>query len=66
MDWTKLLKMTTLSITVKPKQWIQVCRGMYRGDIGFVISVETWGVEVLLIPRLQSDNVELAPPSKRK
>ena len=66
MDWTKLLKMTTLSVTVKPKQWVRVCRGMYRGDIGFVISVETWGVEVLLIPRLQSDDVELAPPSKRK
>lgn len=66
MDWTKLLKMTTLSVTVKPKQWVQVCRGMYRGDIGFVISVDTWGVEVLLIPRLQSDDAGLAPPSKRK
>jgi hypothetical protein len=65
-DWTKLLKMTTPSVIVKLKEWVRVCRGTYRGDIGFVISVEAWGVEVLLIPRLQLDNVELAPPLKRK
>ena len=65
-DWTKLLKMTTPSEIVEPKQWVRVCKGMYKGDIGFLISTESWGVEVLLIPRLQSDNVALAPSSKRK
>ncbi len=63
-DWTKLLKMTTPSEIIKPKQWVRVCKEMYKGDIGFVISVESWGVEVLLIPHLQSDNVASAPSSK--
>ena len=65
-DWTKLLKMRTPSKIVEPKQWVRVCKGMYKGDIGFVISMESWGAEVLLIPRLQSDDVALAPSSKRK
>jgi transcription antitermination factor NusG len=65
-DWTKLLMVTTPSEIFKPKQWVRVCKGMYRGDIGFIIRTESWGVEVLLIPRLQSSSVKLAPPSKRK
>ena len=63
-DWTKLLKMRTPSEIVEPKQWVRVCKGMYKGDIGFVISMESWGAEVLLIPHLQSDDVALAPSSK--
>ena len=56
-DWTKLLKMTTPSKIVKLKQWVQVCKGMYKGDIGFIISVVSWGVEVILILHLHLDNV---------
>jgi len=66
LDWMKLLKMRTPSEIVEPKQWVRVCKGMYKGDIGFVISMESWGAEVLLIPHLQSDDVALAPSSKQK
>ena len=63
-DWTKLLKMATPSEIVKLKQWVRVCKGLYKGDIGFVINVESWGVEVLLIPCLELDNVASAFSSK--
>ena len=64
--WMNLLKMRTPSKIVELKQWVQVCKGMYKGGIGFVISMEPWTAEVLLIPCLQLDNVALALSLKRK
>jgi len=66
LDWTKLLMLTTPTKIIKPKQWVQVRKGIYKGDIGFVIRIDSWGVEVLLIPRLQSSSVKLATSLKRK
>jgi hypothetical protein len=32
--------------------WARVLRGPYKDDIGLVDSIQTWGVSLLLIPRL--------------
>ena len=48
-DWVKLLTMHDPTTVVKAGQWIWVCNGAYKGDIGFVMGVETWGVWVLVI-----------------
>jgi len=32
--------------------WVRVLRGLYKDDIGLVASIETWGVSLLLVPRL--------------
>jgi len=32
--------------------WAHVLRGLYKDDISLVASVETWGVSLLLVPRL--------------
>jgi len=32
--------------------WVHVLRGLYKDDIGLVASIETWGVSLLLVPRL--------------
>jgi len=32
--------------------WARVLQGLYKDDIGLVASVETWGVSLLLVPRL--------------
>jgi len=32
--------------------WACVLQGLYKDDIGLVASVETWGVSLLLVPRL--------------
>ena len=38
---------------VKAGQWIWVCNGAYKGDTDFAMEVETWGVQVLVIPCLK-------------
>ena len=53
-DWVKLLTMHDPMTVVKAGQWIRVCNGAYKGDIGFVMEVETWGVRVLVVPRLKT------------
>ena len=52
-DWVKLLTMHDPTMVVKAGQWIRVCNGAYKGDVGFVMEVETWGVWVLVIPCLK-------------
>ena len=40
-DWVKLLIMHDPMMVVKAGQWIQVCNVAYKGNIGFVMEVET-------------------------
>lgn len=32
--------------------WVRVLKGVYRGDVGFITSMESGGVQLLLVPRL--------------
>ena len=48
-----ILTMHDPMTVVKAGQWIRVCNGAYKGDIGFVMEVETWGVWVLVVPCLK-------------
>ena len=41
------------TMVVKAGQWIWVCNGPYKGNVGFVMEVETWGVWVLVGPHLK-------------
>ena len=36
-DWVKLLIMHDPTTVVKAGQWIRVCNGSYKGDVGFVM-----------------------------
>jgi transcription elongation factor len=47
-DGLKLLNMRQTGVG----NWVRILKGNYKGDVGFVLSTETWGVRVLLIPRL--------------
>ena len=51
-DFTRLLTMTEPTCNLKEGEWAQVRKGLYKGDVGLVVAVENWGVEVLLPPRL--------------
>jgi len=51
-DFTRLLTMTEPTCNLKEGEWAQVRKGLYKGDVGLVVAVENWGVEVLLLPRL--------------
>ena len=65
-DWVRLLTMQDPMTVVNAGQWVQVRRGEYKGDLGFVTSVETWGALVLVVPRLKIPTPQVATPLKRK
>jgi hypothetical protein len=47
-------------------KWAQVNKGLYKGDVGLVVGVKQWGVELLLIPRLNPRVPSATNPLKRK
>ena len=53
-------------VVVKAGQWIQVCYGAYKGDVGFVTGVETWGVQVLVVPCLKIPTLQQVAASLKE
>lgn len=53
-DWTKLLSAHYADADdLDIGDWVRVCRGAYKGDVGYVTTIESWGgVRLLLVPRL--------------
>jgi hypothetical protein len=64
-EWLPLLKMQGSKDLPKVGKWVEVQKGIYKGDAGYVDSVDTWGVQLLLIPRLPP-KPSYVLPSKRK
>ena len=64
-DWVKLLTMHDPMTAVKAGQWIRVCNGAYKGEIGFVKDVEAWGARVLVVPRLRTPTPQASTSLKR-
>jgi len=66
-DWTKMLTMVDSQTSIGVGKWAQVCRGLYKGDIGYVSAVKNWGgVSLLLVPHLQPPQPLGTSASKRK
>ena len=65
-DWVKLLTMHDPTMVVKAGQWIRVHKGVYKGDLGFVTDVETWGVRVLVTPCLKGPTAPQAATSLKQ
>src|SRR5882762_5557688 len=65
-DWVKLLTMQKVNTVVDPSQWVRVRKGVYKGDLGFVMHVEGWGARVLVVPRLNTPTQQGAASLKRK
>jgi len=49
-DWMKMLTMHNPETNVDAGRWVQVCKGTYKGDVGYVLASEPWGVHLLLVP----------------
>jgi len=47
--------------------WVRILRGLYKDNIGLVASIETWGVSLLLVPRLPPawDNRDLTTTNRK-
>ena len=65
-NWVKLLTMQDPMKVANAGQWIRICSGAYKGDLGFVTHVETQGVQVLVVPRLKRPTLQAATSLKRK
>ena len=65
-DWVKLLTMQDPTSVVEAGQWIRVLNGAYKGDLGLVSRVESWGAQILLVPRLKTPTPGADTPLKRK
>jgi transcription elongation factor len=51
-DGIKLLEMHQNTRQPDVGNWVQIRKGIYERDVGYVLSANTCGVELLLIPRL--------------
>jgi hypothetical protein len=65
-DWVKLLTMQDPKTVVKASQWVRVCKGVYKGDLGFVTDVEAWGARVLVVPRLKPPTPQAASLKRKR
>jgi ribosomal protein L24 len=65
-DWVKMLTMQDPMRVVNEDQWVQVLKGTYKGDFGLVTRVESWGAQVLLVPRLKAPKLQDDTSLKRK
>lgn len=57
-EYIKILTMKCLDSDFAEGDWVQIKKGLYRGDLGLVDAVHGWGVTVLLIPRMSPDIVK--------
>jgi hypothetical protein len=47
--------------------WVTVRHGLYKGDVGYVQSIENWGqITLLLVPHLPSPPIVGSSSGKRK
>jgi hypothetical protein len=53
----ELLKMRHARDPPQVGKWVQVLRGIYKGDVGYVLSTRMSKVQLLLIPRLAPPNL---------
>jgi transcription elongation factor len=56
-DWTKMLTMHDIETNADVGKWVRVRKGTYKGDVGYVLASESWGVRLLLVPRLSPPNL---------
>ncbi len=47
-------------------KWVRVRKGIYKGDVGYVLSAESWGVRLLLVPRFPPPQSTSGSCLKRK
>ena len=66
-DWTKMLTLRDSATHLEVGIWVWVCKGTYKGDVGYVSAVENWGgVSILLVPRLAPPPLPGTSLAKRK
>ena len=55
-EYHNLLRMKTIKFNIAVGNWVQIKKGMYKGDVGRVTATRAWGVDVYLVPRIPDQN----------
>ena len=63
-EYHDLLRMKTIKLDIAIDSWVQIKKGIYKGDVGRVRATHAWGVDVYLVPRIPPQNA--ANTRKRK
>jgi hypothetical protein len=62
-----MLTMHDSQANVAVGKWVRVCKGTYKGDMGYISAIKDWGgVSLLLVPHLPPPCLLGKSPSKRK
>ena len=62
-----MLTMSDPQTSIAVGKWVRVCKGTYKGDVGYVSAVEGWGgASLLLVPCLAPPCLPGTSSSKRK
>ncbi|KAF8222392.1 hypothetical protein L208DRAFT_1216435, partial [Tricholoma matsutake] len=65
-EWTMLLDMDDERYP-SVGDWVTIRHGLYKGDVGYVQSIENWGqITLLLVPHLPSPPMVGSSSGKRK
>lgn len=64
-DRPKVLTLPKNKGSVSVRQWVRITKGLYKGDVGIVYQTHSWGVYVLVVPRL-AYNLTEDPKGKGK
>lgn len=65
-DGMKLLQMRQFPLQEYVGNWVQVRKGLYKGDVGYVHSAGSWDIRLFLIPRLPPPQDTSVSCPKRK
>lgn len=66
-EWITTLTLQDQKQELTVGAWVRVCKGMYKGDIGVVESIENWGgARLLLVPRQRPPTLPGPSLPKRK
>ena len=55
-EYQDLLYMKSAKTDVAVGNWVQVKRGIYKGDVGQIATTHAWGIDLYLVPRIPTEN----------
>ena len=54
-EYVNLLHMKSVNTNIATGNWVQIKRGIYKGDIGQITATHAWGVDLYLVPRIPTE-----------
>ena len=55
-EYQDLLRMKSIKTDFAISSWVQVKRGIFKGDVGQISTTHAWGIDLYLVPRIPTEN----------